>query len=82
MRKYDKRRHVKYGYGIINFRGEAWWDDSCVCEDREPLDDIVRELNENHGEGTPYRVVTLYFTMKTRLYNAYKNGAIVRRPQS
>ena len=38
------KRH--YGYGIIDRNGNAWWDEACVCKDREPLLEVVENLNE------------------------------------
>jgi len=35
-----------YGYGIIDRNGNAWWDEACVCKDREPLLEVVENLNE------------------------------------
>jgi len=56
-----------YGYGIVGKSGAPWWDESCVCEDREPLDDQVDMLNEpphpEHAD-TPYRVVRLFYLSK------------------
>ena len=26
--------------------GNAWWDEACVCKDREPLLEVVENLNE------------------------------------
>lgn len=51
-----------YGYGIIDSKGKAWWDESCVCQDRGPLQDLVDETN-NHPDQVynPLRVVALYY---------------------
>ena len=50
-----------YGYGIINKDGNPWWDENCVCADREPLDEVVENLNDNPDINAPYRVVELTF---------------------
>jgi hypothetical protein len=59
-----------YGYGIVDRYGTPWWDEACVCKDREPLLSIVRELNDpvyiEHADRTPYRVVRLYWESKAR----------------
>ena len=54
---------IKYGYGIVNKDGQAWWEEACVCQDREPMDDTVDNLNDDsEGDaGCPYRVVELFF---------------------
>lgn len=49
-----------YGYGIVDKNGYPWWEESCVCQDREPMDDQVYNLNDD-SDGGPYRVVKLVF---------------------
>lgn len=36
----------RYGYGIVDRRGELLWDESCVCQDREPMDEAAAVLND------------------------------------
>jgi hypothetical protein len=60
-----------YGFGIVDKAGNPYWDEVCVCEDREPLDDICADLNScngsaEHDHRIPYRVVRLYFQMATK----------------
>ena len=64
-----------YGYGIVDKNGNPWWDESCVCQDRAPMDEVCRDLNmqyddictesqtENH---IPYRVVRLLYAVKDK----------------
>ena len=58
-----------YGFGIVDKEGAPWWDESCVCEYREPLDYICKDINnfgscyEDDKHCIPYRVVRLYFTV-------------------
>ena len=54
----------KYGYGIIDRHGRPWWDESCVCEDIEPMRDTCANLNDRLEIGwdetrAPFRVVRL-----------------------
>ncbi len=46
---------------IVEPNGTPWMSESCVCQDREPLIDDVRELNADReiGQGR-YTVVALY----------------------
>lgn len=69
-----------YGWGIVNKLGEPWWDESCVCEDRTPLDDTVRNLNDpmEKDAAAPYRVVRLYFQSRGRRRRATDNGSSPR----
>lgn len=59
-----------YGYGIVDKDGNPWWAEDCVCEDRDPMDDIVGDLNyfgktsAQHEDRIPYRVVRLYRVAK------------------
>lgn len=58
-----------YGFGIVDKDGNPYWAEDCVCEDREPLDDMVRDLNwyrgsAEHDDRIPYRVVRLYRVAK------------------
>ena len=57
-----------YGYGIIDRNGNAWWDEACVCKDRAPLLETVRDLNDPLYEDglAPFRVVRLYWESKAR----------------
>jgi len=50
-----------YGWGIVDKDGAPYWSEYCVCEDREPMDDEVKNLNDSDGKNCPYRVVKLYF---------------------
>ena len=50
-----------YGYGIVDKHGDAFFDDGCVYEYRDRLDDKAAELNQVPDERTPYRVVRLQF---------------------
>lgn len=60
-----------WSYGIVQADGTAWMDERCVCEDRGPLDDIVRDLNDEllFAEAmfiAPLRVVRLYYPVKKK----------------
>lgn len=60
---------ANYGWAVIDCNGKPWWDEMCVCEDRGPLADIVKELNEEglHADPrAPYRVVRLYWNETKR----------------
>lgn len=49
-------------WAIVNPDGSLWVAESCVCEDREPLNDQVRDLNADAGLTVEkgYRVIALY----------------------
>lgn len=54
---------IFYGYGIMDRLGAPWWDDGCVCEDAEPMQETVTNLNDDAYDDDPrrpYRVVRLY----------------------
>jgi hypothetical protein len=58
-----------YGYGIVDVNGLPWWwEESCVCKDRSPLDEVVKILNEvddfRKDARCPYTVVQLNFRCK------------------
>ena len=57
-----------YGYGIIDRNGNAWWDEACVCKDREPLLEVVENLNEEWRSSlrSPFRVVRLFWQSRAR----------------
>lgn len=50
----------RFGYGIVDRKGKAWWSESCVCEDRSALEDERDNLNSDPDEHAPYRIVALY----------------------
>ena len=61
----------RYGYGIVDRHGKPWWAEDCVCQDREPLVDIVVNLLNEPCVGLdairqPYRVVRLMFETRKR----------------
>lgn len=63
------RSEVKrtYGYGIVNCRGETYWDESCVCEDRGPLQELAATMNAHRCYGgEPFRVVRLFWMSSTK----------------
>lgn len=54
-----------YGYGIVDRNGAPWWNESCICQDREPMADICENMNDRHNGSPadarrPYRVVRLF----------------------
>ena len=56
-----------YGYGIIDRHGKPWWDESCVCQDRGPMQELVANLNdrlERNKYRAPFRVVRLVWIGK------------------
>jgi len=62
----------QYGYGIVGKSGKPWWDEACVCEDREPMTEVADNLNdttwivgEPHGD-RPFRVVRLFYETRKR----------------
>lgn len=67
------KRHVQYGYGIVDRFGKPWWEEGCVCQDRAPMIETLATLNGFQGFGSdaddraPYRVVVLnYITSAKR----------------
>ena len=67
-------RHVPnqetfYGFGIVDVDGKPWWGEACVCEDREPLLEVVDALNDYvmADPRGPYRVVELAWVKTPRL---------------
>lgn len=56
-----------YGYGIVDKDGNPYWDESCVCQDPEPMEDMVLDINTSsqpglfHEDKIPYRVVRLMY---------------------
>ena len=64
MKSTAKKKPKFWGYGIVGNSGAAWWDESCVCEDREPLLETCANLNDDawshHCGDQPYRVVKLF----------------------
>jgi hypothetical protein len=65
-----------YGYGIVDKDNKPWWDESCVCADRGPLDSLIVDLNDDHGDPRcPYRVVTLRMSVRSDLLPAPQHGA-------
>jgi len=58
---------LPYGYGIVDKDGAPYWDDACVCEDRDPIEEIVEELNDAMDDPRmPYRVVRLLYVEEDR----------------
>lgn len=60
-----------YGYGIVGKSGAPWWNESCVCEDRDPLDEQVESLNDpmyadDDNTDHPYRVVKLFYIARVK----------------
>jgi len=61
-----------YGYGIVDKNGKPWWDESCVCENRAPMDDECKNLNSysrgfaENDNRIPYRVVRLLYAVKDK----------------
>ena len=60
-----------YGYGIIDRHGKPWWDESCVCQDRGPMQEQVAHLNDRLDTEwdevrAPFRVVRLIWVGKGR----------------
>ncbi len=57
-----------YGYGIVGKSGKPWWDDACVCQDRAPMADTVKGLNDKFWKAEPgeqpYRVVRLFYVSR------------------
>lgn len=54
-----------YGYGIVDKDNKPFWSEDCVCQDPEPLQEIVRNMNEyphEYPEREPFRVVQLIST--------------------
>lgn len=55
---------VLWGYGIVDKDGNAWWDETCCCEDEQPMHDILANLNDEFyaekDARAPYRIVALY----------------------
>ena len=50
-------------WAIAGPDGLPYWSCDCVCEDREPLDEIVEQLNDDlqeSGSDRRYSVVALY----------------------
>lgn len=56
-----RSKSKSFGYGIIQSDGSAWWDESCVCQDREPLEDMVEGINDDQTGDDHLRVVKLYY---------------------
>jgi hypothetical protein len=55
-----------YGYGIVDRHGQPWWDESCVCQDREPMMEQLTYMNDRLEIGyeedrAPFRVVRLFW---------------------
>lgn len=53
-----------YGYGVVDKDGNPWWNESCVCEDSAPMQEVVENLNDvefDEDARAPYRVVKLYW---------------------
>ena len=48
-----------YGYGIVDKNNHVYWDDTCVCEDRGPMEEICETLNDEDDPLAPYRVIQL-----------------------
>lgn len=59
-----------YGYGIVGKSGKPWWEEGCVCEDREPMQETVDNLNDKNSPDEdnerPYRVVRLFYETRKR----------------
>jgi len=63
VKKMETKRIVKpWLWAIANPDGTPYMSEDCVCQDREPLDDQVQELNANAGLNLKngYRVIALY----------------------
>ena len=64
----------KYGYRIVDrhgkpWYGEPWFSRDWVCEDREPMAEIVTNLNERRemewdDDLAPFRVIKLFWIGK------------------
>lgn len=59
-----------YGYGIVDRDGKPYYDESCVCQDSEPMQEIISQLNQTvklnnrsvvYDVRCPYRVVRLLY---------------------
>ena len=52
-----------YGWGIVDRFGAQWWSESCVCQDKAPIDEQCADLNEPIyiDKRKPYRVVRLTY---------------------
>ena len=54
-----------FGYGIVGKSGRPWWDETCVCQDRAPMQETVDGLNDKFWAAEPneqpYRVVALFY---------------------
>ena len=61
-----------YGYGIVGKSGKPWGnEDSCVCEDRAPMQETCADLNSEYCApdeilDRPYRVVKLFYETRKR----------------
>ena len=70
MTRKPSKRH--YGYGIVGKSGKPWWnEDSCVCEDRQPMLETCADLNDKYNGSfddpeRPYRVVKLFYETRKR----------------
>ena len=64
----------KYGYGIVDRHGAPWWDESCVCQDIEPMREVCANLNDDYTLDLrqPYRVVKLVWLSKRKPAKARK----------
>ena len=66
-----RRKPVRkfYGYGIVGKSGKPWWDEACVCQDRAPMDEAAKVLNDalnDTDSQRPYRVVRLFYETRKR----------------
>jgi hypothetical protein len=50
-----------YGYGIVDRDGKPHFDEFCVSEGTEELQESVDGMNESLFENCPYRVVELFY---------------------
>ena len=50
---------MKYGYGIVDKDGKVYWEEGCVCEDKEPLESTCEAINDYEDPRAPYRVAEL-----------------------
>lgn len=57
-----------YGYGIVDKDGNPWWDECCVCADRNALEDSIENLNNGFDHRVPYKIVQLTFRCKNGKY--------------
>ena len=51
----------RYGFGIVDKDGRPHFDEMCVCETPEEMQESVDGMNEHCFEKYPYRVVELFY---------------------